>query len=140
MTEIMYDITKDPAKKAVTFKEIIDALERNGYTQAFENFFKWETPDEVKNIRPPKIKSACAVGQAAINLDLNATSLYHALNDQWDDILGPKIFWGDRITTLNDEQRLSIKEIAVQIREQIESKRLLDKEFYVSKHNYSGEI
>lgn len=105
--------------------DFLDAMEKNGLKQAFNYFFRagngavldmYIGPNSPKW---PKIKAACALGQAAYNLNMSPGELV-------DRLLGAGI---DRayIYKLNDKYHLSVPEIARKLRESY-SPELLDTE------------
>lgn len=59
--------------KTFTYAEFIDAVERNGFEQAFGSYFVDDFSDELDldDLPEYKIGAACAIGQAAINLGVN---------------------------------------------------------------------
>lgn len=111
----------DEGTKDVTVADIIDAMERNGYKMARENWV-------VMNKAETKVLRACALGQAAVNLGIDwkslALELPHTL----------KFF----IIDLNDSKRLSCEEIAARVRKSGMFKPMMDKVLHLAKRNYNG--
>jgi hypothetical protein len=109
--------------KTVTLSEILDAMEKNGYTKYQGEFVIYEDVVDTE----PQIKAACAVGQAALNLGVHPSSLYKALNWWIDD--ETYYLWGDDIARDNDTTEMTVPEIAHKYRKEL--KKFLNKEFMV---------
>lgn len=91
----------------LTLQIIIDAIRKNGLQQAYGRFF------ELKNT---KIIKACALGQAAINIDPEnpkGVEIQLALNDigRYLD-LQLDVSLGNYVVDLNDVDKLSFAKIA----------------------------
>ena len=97
--------------KEFTYVEFIDAIEQNGIEQAFSALFKGPRGGIIySNSSPDRtIGYACAVGQAAYNLGVDAYYLQEEGYSSEYDIV---------ITTidLNDGQHMPLKEIAAKLR------------------------
>lgn len=90
---------------------VIDAIEKNGYPQAKSIYIEWE--QGAPNTDKMYVVGACAIGQAALNLGVPWTDLDYALdNIHLESGKGLSAY----IITLNDENGLSCKEIAEQVR------------------------
>lgn len=85
------------AERTFTTKDLIDAMERNGYRKANGAFVQFKEGTH-------EIWAACAVGQALLNLGVSPTSV----NDVATVYLHG--MWG--IYDLNDNQKWPIKRIA----------------------------
>lgn len=83
---------------------VANAIRQNGYEQAFGSF---------KNVDPKTGKiSACALGQAGLNLKVEGGNLCHALNRFVD---GDGTGLGDTIVEWNDENHWTLDQIAERI-------------------------
>ena len=100
-------LTDIPTVKEVTVEEVLDAMEKNGYRQAYGRYFEYSDHDVDK-----PVIAACAMGQAAINLGVRAESLDNFLSkfivDSWS--------MNSYIVEQNDVHHLSPKAIAGLIR------------------------
>lgn len=103
-----YDRDSDPAKKRLLVSQVFDAMEKNGLPQC--------TGDFVRYGNDGKPVMACALGQAALNLEVDAESLYDSLND-----LHPALFIGDDISKWNDFTSMNVQQIARKAREDYHS-------------------
>lgn len=93
--------------KKVTLADIIDAIEKNGYTQIIGEFIRYD-PDDGKTVI-----GACALGQAALNLDVHPDKLFKAIRyDASDRVVG----FTNTIFNMNDFQRLPLPLIAPVLR------------------------
>ena len=114
-----------------TIDEYIDAIEKNGYPQAFGQLYVFK--DELGNIwHQPKreVIAACALGQALLNLQdegfdpINDVASFGLLHD--GNLLFQYEGWERTIvgatTYLNDEKHLPLKEIAKTLRKLIPAK------------------
>lgn len=131
---VTYDPATDPALKKVKVSEVFDAIEKNGLPKIRKTFFKYEREGLGVSdhwIKDGNVIAACALGQAAINLSVDADSLYNTLNDI-DNEKYTTPYIGDRITELNDSfvEELSLPEIAQYMRDHYAA--FLDEEIYVS--------
>src|SRR6185295_15621596 len=97
--------------KKVTVQEVIDAIRQNGKPQAFGAFYRSESgnPTGAKT----QAVTACALGQAAINLKVPTKSLVRSLskiqNIKFD---GLDINLDGLIISLNDTQRWNLEQIS----------------------------
>jgi hypothetical protein len=58
-------------KRTFTIRELVEAIEKNGYKQAFASYWNRAYLDD----GTIEIGSACAIGQAALNLGISADKL-----------------------------------------------------------------
>ena len=107
--------------KTVTFREIFDAMERNGFTQAHDDTWIEYKGDGIT------IKKACAMGQAVINLGVNIVDF------QYELVKFPEIRMN--IITLNDSYKKNCAMIAKTMRIAYES--ILDESMVLRTHEYS---
>lgn len=85
----------------VTVQDVVNAIRANGVRQARNEYVRYD--------KSGNVVSACAIGQAAINLGVDYASLYRALNHDDD---GKPMGLGSKIISLNDTRRKSLQEIA----------------------------
>jgi len=86
----------------ITVREFIEAMRKNGYTQARNGeYINYEYVGDLK-----VISSACAYGQAALNLGVDPAQLHVTHFQGFPNIVA-----------LNDREGLSIEEIADRIAE-----------------------
>lgn len=103
--------------KTVTGREFVDAIEKNGLSQTYGWYFEGSTgTDYIQNTDSPlnikgKITSACAVGQAAINLSIVPYTAGAILPERFNSLI-------TRVIQLNDESHLSFEQIAQALREE----------------------
>lgn len=111
--------------KTVTLGQVADAIEANGLEQYTGWYFdSMTTPSQ-----------ACAIGMGAINLSIDAASLEKKLNLFFPFVDDKTTYpLGAYITRLNDDDKLTFKEIADFIREHFSDK--LDLEFIVHEWEY----
>lgn len=108
--------------RVITYGDLFDAIEKNGLPQAFGEWFETAESNSRGNDtwQPLKdeITAACAVGQAALNLNVNLHSLRDAdQNNKWE--LGLYSDYNSVISvieSLNDEDRLPLVDIAAKCR------------------------
>jgi hypothetical protein len=95
-------------RKIVTLDDIIDAIEQNGYVQGYKDFFtyNYELKDE------KRVGSACALGQAALNLDVDEFHLMNQLNTVFDGL-------GYDIANKNDMLKWDLPHIAKWLRRKL---------------------
>lgn len=106
----------------VTVADILDAMERNGFRQARNG--EW-----INYNKDGSVRSACAMGQAVINLGIDLSSFQRAL--VWnDDLQDLKI----SIIDLNDSELKSCEVIATEMRKRFS--HLLDKQLMLSTSEY----
>lgn len=90
-----------------TYRQIIDAMERNGYRKASGSWVTFKDSDREKG----EVYSACAMGQALLNLGVRPKDVVAA---SYSIGIGLK----HAVIGQNDSQHLPIKQIAQNIREQ----------------------
>jgi|SRR6185295_10608180 len=86
----------------VKVKDVIAAIEKNGLEQTVGNY--WRNENGRSTGFREDTKFACAVGMAAINLNVTPSSIHHQLP------------WARKIEEWNDKEELSFKEIAERYR------------------------
>lgn len=91
-----------------TVRDVFNAMEKNGYRKARGIFYRRSKASKYASKLGPII-SACAIGQAALNLNIPPNVLQHALT-----------FVDHRLTTeiirLNDTTTKTVPEIAKELR------------------------
>jgi hypothetical protein len=105
-----------------TLRQVVDAIRQNGLPQAYGTFFadrrEWN-PDidyKLKDLKPDTIH-ACALGQAAFNLDVDPTDLINSI-EELDDIIGEDgdiVFVSgiaNDVINMNDTQQRTLSSIA----------------------------
>jgi len=96
--------------KEVTVSDILDAIERNGLPKAKGEYFHRDTSE--------KIVGACALGQAAFNLDISPSDLDSKLTYiKEDDVDEYRYNLSSYIVDLNDNGNYSFEEIARRVRQ-----------------------
>jgi hypothetical protein len=95
--------------KYFTIRELADAIEKNGLPHAHGAFFKDEDNEDISIEYMAKITSACALGQAAINLGVKPL-LWRDASDY------TQVFSFHDVVELNEEAKDSLAEIANYIR------------------------
>ena len=110
--------------KTFTVQEVIDAIRKDGWKKAYGAYWKDSNGDylgdedfDFETIDRSNIDSACALGQAALNLDVNPIYLETALNSIPIKLSGYEYetSLGVDITRLNDNTRnedLTLPQIA----------------------------
>lgn len=88
----------------VTVREVIDAIEKNGYPQGFGRLIRFNENSE--------LEGACAIGQAAINLGVDEMVLYRELSY----LIHKKFSVKAMIVSLNDTERYPLPAIATTLR------------------------
>jgi hypothetical protein len=83
--------------KKITVKELSDSIRKNGLEQTRGSYFKRNSVPSSRRLAT----QACAIGQAAINLKVDATRLHRSLNNV-DTMKG---HLGSLIIDLNDHQK-----------------------------------
>jgi hypothetical protein len=106
--------------KTVKIRDILDAIEKNGYPQIRNVYLQTNASGQVTG--------ACAIGQGALNLETDHYTLTNALNEAHQKrrdlaTLGRFIIW------MNDKQKKSIPEIVAAARERFAGD--LDKTVYI---------
>lgn len=96
--------------------DVIDAIEKNGYPQLKSIYIEWTSsePGKVGVFDKTRVAGACAIGQAALNLGISWTEIDAALDDIRLESEGKGL--SAYIIKLNDENGLSCKEIAAELR------------------------
>lgn len=89
-----------------TLNDLVTALELNGYKQGFGHYVK-RSGD--------KVLSACAMGQAALNIGIDYRRVSRAFSEIYSPYHGSLSAY---IIDLNDNRKLSIKKIGAKIREE----------------------
>lgn len=84
-----------------TVSVVANAIRKNGYKQAFGVYVERDSYN--------KVKSACALGQAGLNLGIEGERLYRALQSIKSPTGNQLGTW---ITLLNDDDRLTLDQIA----------------------------
>lgn len=97
----MSKITEIPKARSVTVREFIEAMRKNGYEQARNG--EYINYDYVGG-KAVRVSSACAYGQAALNLGCTP-----------DDLHVSHINGFPNIVALNDRDGYSIQEIADEV-------------------------
>lgn len=106
-------------ERKITLQEFLDMMEKNGYKKGRGGyiFYKHENgltgassqlPTNIYGMNPPMITRACAIGQAALNMNIPPITLEAALRDF--AVNGQNI--ADEIIHLNDKTGASVPEIA----------------------------
>jgi hypothetical protein len=85
--------------KIIKLREVVDAIRKDGLPKHKGSFFHWGPGD--------RVISGCALGQAALNLDVDPEALWTAL---------PRTFRG-RVVNLNDQTDLTLPQIADKMEE-----------------------
>ena len=129
--------------KRVSMRDVIAAIRKNGYPQAFETFFALDEQNvsmvsAAMSKEAIKFNSACAIGQAAVNLGVDATKLSDELldymflysSDEEDERSVNEV-----IILLNDDEGKSLQDIADEL-ESVLSKDILDKEADILEREY----
>jgi hypothetical protein len=98
--------------KPVTYREFIAAIRKNGYKQGYGAFIRGIRGEEV---------SACALGQAAINLDVSPIILS-------SKYMSSKAFNKPNIINMNDHRKMPLSEIADEVEKWAIKYDMLDKE------------
>jgi hypothetical protein len=95
--------------KTVTYRDLFDAIEKNGLEQAVGSWFRTEdtdvNDDDLWLPKKSEIKAACAVGQAALNLGVEL----HFLRE--NNLSGDRNLIGT-IEHWNDDEELTLQQIA----------------------------
>lgn len=135
------------AQKVVTIGQVLDAIEQNGLPQAFNKFFVGKGGRFVSQRNPAGVGAACAVGQGAYNLGVEARSLERMLSSGYVEVQLPdnalidrglsQKFYGiaSAIEQLNDKYRIPVPEIARLIRNALDEKTL-STQIAVQEYNY----
>lgn len=94
----------------MTYRQLVAAMRKNGYTKGKNNFILYAMPDGAWQAsfilhKDVEIIAACAIGQAAINLEIDPSELIRRMN--WDIKM--------RIYELNDSTDLTVPQIADKI-------------------------
>lgn len=102
-------------------KRIAEAIRKNGMKQIWGSYYQYKNKGE-SNFRYPgdEVIAACAIGQAAVNLDESADILHANLNIRYrvhlkcptDTHNNTIVGLGDMIAHLNDNHQWSFTEIA----------------------------
>jgi len=85
----------------ITLRQFVDAIRKNGLPQARGQYFTVDVDNTVV--------TACALGQATINLDIKAANY---LNRWYYNLPAEGMFEQPDIVELNDRDGLSLEEIA----------------------------
>lgn len=139
-------------KMYVTVAKILDAIEDDGYEQSIGRLVKkgWEEREGiVDEMGYPKydtiVEYACAMGQAALNLGVDAQELYNSdkLRSMTITYIGSYVSAIGAIVDMNDDKRMSLKDIARAMRkyltaEQLNKKVNLHKRDYTEFKNWRG--
>lgn len=108
--------------------DVVDAIEKNGYPKTKGSFYRNTNNEKVYpelGESAEFIVSACAIGQAALNLHTTASELISGLRSI--DLESPillQINLGDAILNLNDQTDYSMAAIAEHLRENLPSEVL----------------
>lgn len=102
----------------ITLRQIAQAIRQNGIKQARNGAYinlesqNGSFTDHMGSLffsrEENEIASACAMGQAGINLQINPEKIHFALDERFD-------YLGQNIMTMNDEEEMSFEEIATYI-------------------------
>ena len=112
-------------RKTITLDDVIDAIEQNGYIQGYGDFFKYT------GLGDKTIGSACAIGQAALNLDVDEYHLFGQLNTAFGGL-------GYKISEQNDHMKWELKRIAKYLRRNLrKSYRQSELVLLINKHDSS---
>lgn len=111
--------------------EIIDAIEQNGYKQIRGNYIKFVEGVLGNERGKENVLGACAIGQAALNLNVQWSSLEDALENI---MIRQDMDLAATIIELNDSFGLSCQKIAKEIREKYPE--ILDKEVDLVKNSW----
>jgi hypothetical protein len=101
----------------ITLRDVAEAIRKNGLPKTTDNFYEYESGGvrykRTKLLVGEKPVAACALGQAGLNLDVDAEKLYGKLNLLRSDDPSTKsyLFLGDEIAKANDAGD-SLEEIA----------------------------
>lgn len=116
--------------KKFTLREVFAAIRKNGYKKAYGTYIRTNN-----GLPAGKVISACAIGQAALNLNVSPSVLadsLHKFKATMGGVFGPyDIPLESRIFSLNDSETedLSLPEIADTVEK--EYKNYLDEIIYV---------
>ena len=97
--------------KTFSVDKILTAIEKNGYPQGYGHML--EDDRRQLNAEAATIVNACALGQAGLNLGVSVVGLGNALLELK---VGAKEDIGTYVMGLNDYRKLSLKEIAANVR------------------------
>jgi hypothetical protein len=101
----------------ITVRDVAEAIRKNGLPKTTNNFYEYESGGvrykRTKLLVGEKPVAACALGQAGLNLDVDAEELYDKLNLLRSDDTTTRsyLFLGDEIAKANDDGD-SLDEIA----------------------------
>jgi len=130
-------------RKKVTIKQIIEAMRKNGYKFTRGTFFRdafsdYPISDERrKDMEVVRFGSACAMGQAAANLGVNATELEKRLGMVVAFANGPMMRVSSAIVDMNDNKDMLPAAIADILEENL--KNIEDMAFILPVQEYIYE-
>ena len=111
-----------------TLRQVVDAIRQNGLPQAYGTFFadrqEWNPAIDYrfKDLKPDTIH-ACALGQAAFNLDVDPTDLINEI-EELEDIEGEDgsiVYvsgFANDVINMNDTQHKGLNQIAKYLEEE----------------------
>lgn len=102
----MKQLTKK--RRYLKVSDVLDAMEKDGYKKATGTFFRNRKRANIDWDARSNVVYACAIGQAALNLNIDPNTLQLAL--------GPKL--GPEIVSLNDESSRTVRSIARLLKKQ----------------------
>ena len=98
-----------------TLADVLDAMERNGYTKIQSEYIEYDYSMEGdSNDFTQKVFGACAIGQAALNLEIRPSLLDRQVSKSLDST-GMKIW--HRVPELNDTTNWKVSTIAKRTRD-----------------------
>ncbi len=98
--------------RTVTVADIIEAIRQNGLPKYHGNFYYFNGASRSYRYSSAQVEAACALGQAAINLNVAANQLWQGLNDLNIFIDLETKALGHYIAHLNDDTELTLQQIA----------------------------
>lgn len=108
--------------REIKVKDFIAAIRQNGWPQTFGKYYEYGDTHPFKSFDSESVVAACAMGQAALNLNVGATGLHLKYNllEKVAPIGYP------RIASLNDREKLPLPKIADKVEEWAINNNLLD--------------
>lgn len=122
----------EPETVTYTLGQFLDSIEMNGLPQKDGDYWhdgKWSVSDYQPRVTSLMISSACAIGQAALNLEVGFNELTSVINKEFRT--KGRRGLADSIIGRNDGHRWSYKSIARYYRKKFESR--LDDTFTVKR-------
>lgn len=96
-------------RRYLKVSDVLDAMEKDGYKKARGTFFRSAKREEISWNDRNQVVYACAIGQAALNLNIDPALLQHHL--------GLKL--SESIIDLNDDSGRSVRSIAKYLKKEL---------------------